>query len=284
MELTRSATLKLNGVGFLQARYLDLMETTLTGAILDDPPLLTPQYEAFYREMARTIYKVDDVPMDEIRRFQSRLRESGWDCPSKAFTMIGLKRLRNFRRLIERVITEHIPGDIIETGVWRGGASIMARAVLAAYEVRDRKVFVADSFEGLPPPDENAYPADSGSDLHMIDTLAVSIEQVQENFLKFDLLDDQVVFLKGWFRDTMPRVPAEKLAVIRLDGDMYESTIDPLRHLYDRLSVGGWVIVDDYDTVPACKAAVQDFLASRAIAVDIRPIDGMGVFFQKTAS
>jgi len=268
----------------LRKRYLDLVERTLTGAILDDPPLITPHYESFFRQMGKKIFGVDRIPIEEIGKFQAPLREHGWDWPSKAFTMVGTKRLRNFRELVERVVVEGIPGDIIETGVWRGGASIMARAILAAHDIRDRKIIVADSFEGLPPPDETAYPADKGSDLHMIDTLAVSIEQVQENFLKFDLLDDQVVFLKGWFRDTMPRVPAEKLAVIRLDGDMYESTIDPLRHLYDRLSVGGWVIVDDYDTVPACKAAVQDFLASRAIAVDIRPIDGMGVFFQKTAS
>ena len=264
-------------------RYLNLVEAMLTGVLFEDAPLQTEAYRGFFRGMAKTIFGRENPAESEMRKFQGRIREYGWDWPSKAFTMIGVKRLRNFRQLLERVIADEIPGDIIETGVWRGGASIMARAVLAAYDVTDRKVIVADSFEGLPPPNEAAFPSDKGSALHTFGELAVSLEQVQENFRRFDLLDDQVVFLKGWFRDTMPLVRSERLAIIRLDGDMYESTIDPLRHLYDRLSPGGWVIVDDYGVLPNCKAAVHDFLDSRSLTPEILPIDGMGVYFQKTA-
>jgi hypothetical protein len=103
---------------------------------------------------------------------------------------------------------------------------------------------------------------------------------VQANFAKLDLLDERVVFLKGWFRDTLPTAPVSRLAVLRLDGDLYESTLDPLTHLFDKVSPGGWVIVDDY-FLPACKAAVNDFLAGRGLAPDIVPIDGMGVYFRK---
>ena len=169
----------------------------------------------------------------------------------------------------------------VETGVWRGGASIMARAVLFAYGVTDRKVICCDSFEGLPTPNEEQFPHDIGSDFHTYPELAVSLEEVRENFAKFDLLDDQVEFIKGWFRDTMPLVPSEKIAVLRLDGDMYESTIDPLIHLYDRIPDGGWVIVDDYNVVPAAKKAVHDFLNSRGETQTMREIDGVGVFFRK---
>lgn len=242
-------------------KYLLDLEATLTGTDIQDPAL-------------------PSTPMS-VRGFDPKARESGLDWPTTALTMVGTRRLRNFRRVIEYAITGGIPGDIIETGVWRGGASILARAVLAAHGVRDRKVIVADSFEGLPPPNATAWPADHGSRLHEYSDLAVPLEQVQANFRKFGLLDEQVVFLKGWFRDTMPTVPSEQLAVIRLDGDMYESTIDPLTHLYDRLSPGGWVIVDDYWAVEACRLAVHDFFAQRGIEPKLRQIDAIGVYFRK---
>lgn len=240
---------------------LDELEDTLTGADLRDPPL-------------------PGSPL-KLRKYNPKIRRYGLDWPSTALTMVGRKRIHNFRMLVERVIRSGIPGDIIETGVWRGGASIMARAVLAAWNVTDRKVIVADSFEGLPPPDSARWPADHDSDLHTYNELAVSLEEVRANFDQFGLLDEQVVFLKGWFRDTMAHVPSTQLSIIRLDGDMYESTIDPLNHLYDRLADGGWVIVDDYGVIGACKAAVHDFFESRGINPRLRAIDNIGVFFRK---
>ncbi len=245
----------------LRALYLDLMESTLIGAVYEDPPL----------------------PIFDWKQFDPNVRNRGFDWPKNAFSMIGAARIRNFRVLIERVISDEVPGDIVETGVWRGGASILARAVLAAYGVRDRRVILADSFEGLPPPDKDQYPADAGSVFHEYSELAVSVDKVQSNFEKFGLLDDQVVLLKGWFKNTMPLVPSDRIAILRLDGDLYESTIIPLMHLFDKVSTGGWIIVDDYECVPACKLAIQDFLSGRGLTPDIRPIDGVGVFFEKTA-
>jgi O-methyltransferase len=91
--------------------------------------------------------------------------------------------------------------------------------------------------------------------LHKARELAVSLEQVKANFDRYGLLDDQVRFLKGWFRDTLPVAPIERLAVLRLDGDMYESPMDTLVNLYPKLSEGGYVIVDDYGAIPACRQA-----------------------------
>jgi O-methyltransferase len=261
--------------------YLDLMERVLTGVIFEDPPILTDEHRSFFRFIAKSITAHSDPDDAEMSRYQYSWREKGWDTPSRALTMIGLKRLRNFRALIARSIEDGVQGDILEAGVWRGGASILARAVLRAAGDASRRVFVADSFQGLPPPNP-AYPQDAGSKLHEHRELAISLESVQANFAKFDLLDERVVFLKGWFRDTMPQAPVARLAVLRLDGDLYESTLDPLTHLFDRISPGGWVIVDDY-FIPACKAAVSDFLGARGLAPEIVPIDGMGVYFQKSA-
>lgn len=90
------------------------------------------------------------------------------------------------------------------------------------------------------------------------------------------------MFIEGFFKDTMPLVPSEQIAVLRLDGDMYESTIDPLRHLFGKVSEGGWIIVDDYHVVPAAKAAVHDYLDEVGYEPPaINEIDGVGVYFQK---
>jgi hypothetical protein len=203
---------------------------------------------------------------------------SGW--PRQAHSMLGRKRLDNIQFCMERVIEERIPGDVIETGVWRGGATIFMRAVLRAYDVRDRSVWVADSFEGLPPPSA-AYPADADSTLHERPELAVTLEEVADNFRKYDLLDEQVRFLKGWFSETLPGCPIDRLAVLRLDGDMYESTMDALMHLYGKLSVGGYLIVDDHGAVPACQAAVRDFRNRFGIASPIIEVDWTAVYWRK---
>ena len=247
----------------LVGRYLDLLELTLTGAILDDigyAPGESPQLAANYNAAKRLI---------------------GADWPSHAHTMIGLKRLRNLRSLISQVLEDRIPGDFIETGVWRGGACIYMRALLMAYGVTDRRVWVADSFAGLPPPNPERYPADAGSILHKIGLIAVSLQEVKKNFAKYDMLDEQVVFLNGWFKDTLPHAPIEKLAILRLDGDMYELTTQALDSLYPKLSPGGFIIIDDYILIP-CRKAVDDFRARNGIADIVQDIDGIASFWRKT--
>ncbi len=207
-------------------------------------------------------------------------RAVGGDWPAHAETMIGLRRLDNIEFCIDRILADAIPGDFIETGVWRGGASIFMRGVLAARGVTDRTVWLADSFAGLPPPDP-AYPADSRDRLHTVRELAVPLDVVQRNFAKYGLLDEQVRFLKGWFKDTLPAAPIERLALLRLDGDMYGSTMDALVPLYPKLSVGGYVIIDDW-LLKACRRAVEDYRREHGIGDTIVDIDGSGVFWRKT--
>ncbi|MGD9951836.1 MAG: TylF/MycF family methyltransferase [Burkholderiales bacterium] len=234
------------------------------------------------RCLANTIYQDHGVFQGSDRPFDIRVRGQGQDWPAVAHTMIGIKRLDALHFCMEDVLNRGVPGDFIETGVWRGGAVIFMRGLLMARGVADRVVWAADSFAGLPPPDADKYPQDAQSTFHHYAQLAVSLEQVQENFRRYGLLDDQVKFLKGWFRDTLPTAPIERLAVMRLDGDMYESTMDALTHLYPRLSRGGYAIIDDYGDVPACRQAVSDYRASCGIDDVIVPIDETGVFWQKS--
>ncbi len=196
--------------------------------------------------------------------------------------MIGLYRLDNLERCIADVVRRGVAGDIIETGVWRGGAMIFARAVLKVLGDTERTVWCADSFEGLPPPDTEAYPADA-DDRHSLEAeLSVSLADVRANFARYELLDDQVRFIKGWFSDTLEKAPIERLSILRLDGDMYASTIVALGALYPKVTPGGFVIVDDYGAVAACKQAVDDFRRDQGISDELRSIDWTGRYWQRS--
>jgi O-methyltransferase len=195
--------------------------------------------------------------------------------------MVGHLRLANVRSCIERVIEDGVPGDLLEAGVWRGGVGIYMCAVLAARGDTERLVWLADSFRGLPKPDVDRYPADEGDRHWTMDELAIPVEQVKANFERFGLLDERVRFLEGWFSDTLPTAPVERLAVLRLDGDMYESTMDTLVPLEPKVSSGGFVIVDDYGAVPACKQAVDDYRAEHGITAPIERIDWTGAYWRK---
>jgi len=217
-----------------------------------------------------------DLLLVKRRPFDPGLRAEGRDAPCFGYTMIGLRRLANIRHCVEDVLARSVPGDLAEAGVWRGGAAIFMRALLAVHGVTDRTVWVADSFRGLPAP---ASPQD-GDDFSQHAYLRADRRQVMANFQRFGLLDGQVRFLEGWFKDTLPTAPIERLAVLRLDGDLYSSTLETLRSLYDRVSPGGYVIVDDYHAYEYCRRAVTDFLRERGLAPALTTIDWAGVYWQ----
>lgn len=186
-------------------------------------------------------------------------------------SMVPWTALEHLDRCIRDTIKNNVAGDFVETGAWRGGACILAKAIYNDLQV-NKKVFVVDSFEGLPKPNAEKYPDDK-NDTHYLDqNMKASLETVKENFKKFELLDNDVVFIKGWFKDTLPKAPIGVISILRLDGDMYESTIDVLENLYHKLSIGGYCIIDDFQH-PACKAAIQDFRTANGITEPIRKVD-----------
>jgi O-methyltransferase len=241
--------------------YLDTMEKILCNTIYDDAGI---------------------GPGKRRGTFDPEARENGRDWPAHAHSMIGLRRMRHLRETVERVLDDGIPGDFIEAGVWRGGASIMMRAVLAAHAVEDRVVWLADSFRGLPPPNPDRYPHDAGLHLEGFSELAIPVDVVKSNFERYGLLDDRVRFVEGWFAETLARIPSRQFAIVRLDGDLYESTIDSLAALYPRLASGGFAIIDDYGAIPACRAAVHDYREQNRIDEPIEEIDWTGVFWRKS--
>jgi O-methyltransferase len=263
--------------------YILLLKKALTMTLWDagDGSQRQPLGENFVVKAKKAIKGfVGAEPSTQVDPKTQRLEGRDW--PKLAHTMIGMKRMENLQFCLEDVIRSGVPGDFIETGVWRGGACIFARGIFKAYGIKDRCVWVADSFAGLPPPDPTNYPEDAGDTHHLLAPLAISLEQVKANFESYGLLDDRVRFLKGWFSETLPKAPLNRLAVVRLDGDMYESTMDGLVNLYPKLSVGGYLIVDDFGAVPACAKAVNDYRTKHGITDPIERIDWGGVFWKRS--
>lgn len=210
----------------------------------------------------------------------SENRLYGKDWPTDAETMIGYERLSNLQNCVLDVIKNNIEGDFIETGVWKGGACILMKRIIDEQKI-NKKVFVADSFDGLPKPNVEKYPKDFGDYHHTIDVLKISLEEVKKNFEKYNSLDENVIFLKGWFKDTLPTLDEnQKFSIIRLDGDMYESTMDALQNLYSKLMSGGYVIIDDF-CLKSCVEATNDFRRMNNINEPINTVDFTGVFWQK---
>jgi O-methyltransferase len=259
--------------------YLNHLKLCLTGALHDQyVPIARPHglqrfvYDALRRRGLQVVRhsRVDTAALE--------------DGPSVAdgLTMIGFKRLDNLRECVETILVERVPGDLIETGVWRGGACIFLRAVLEANGA-DRDVWAADSFAGMPRPDPDRFPADAGlEDWADAEGLAVSLDQVRENFRRYGYLDDRVHFLEGWFRDTLPTLRDRSWALIRLDGDFYESTMDALENLYPGLSSGGFAVIDDYRAWETCRKAVDDYRSKNGVTEPIVGIDSTAVYWRKS--
>jgi hypothetical protein len=246
--------------------YLDLIKASLTNTLFEEEPDVE-----------------DDI---QTRYVQGFIRHY---IQGSAISMCPRVRLDNLETCIVDVLAKQIPGDLIETGVWRGGATIFMRAVLKAYEIQDRLVWVADSFEGLPEPDVERFPleamAHSGKVMNKVyERFAVSLDEVQRNFQAYGMLDGQVRFLKGWFKDTLPAAPIDALSILRLDGDYYESTMDGLTNLYRKLSVGGYVIIDDYgeDSWTYCRRAVDDFRREQGIDDPMLRVDRNCHYWKRT--
>ncbi|MDH3705215.1 MAG: TylF/MycF family methyltransferase [Acidimicrobiia bacterium] len=271
-------------------RYIDLLKRCLTREIyldqefedvvawpVGDGPLGDPElvWPVLKRAGMRIVRPKQDL----------EARQTGRDWPMFAETMAGTARVDNVDHLVRTAIGDGVPGDLVETGVWRGGLVVLMRALLDSLGDTERTVWACDSFEGLPTPDTDRYPADAA---HAVDDdlwveTAVSLDQVKANIDRYGLLDDRIRFVEGWFKDTLPDAPIEQIAVLRLDGDLYESTMDALVALEPRVSPGGFVIVDDYNSWEPCRQAVDEYRQAHGVTDEIHEIDWTGVWWRKAA-
>ena len=244
----------------LSAAYLGLLKLSLCD-------LAGPDTQTAYLSYEKT-HVFSRPPTAEELRF----RAVGKDWPLNGLTMTGLTRLDDLQQCVETVVRDGIEGDLIEAGVWRGGSSILIRATLDSLGEHERKVWLADSFSGFPTPDPCRFPEDAGLDLSPHEFLSVSLEEVQSYFRRLGL-DHDLHFVPGFFHETMPSLRGGQWAIVRLDGDTYESTWTTLDALYGGLVAGGYVIIDDYGFVPACRKAVDDYRREHGIDEPIEEVD-----------
>jgi O-methyltransferase len=274
----------------LRRRYLDLMKRALVNLVYAEDAVrldtlrsngLGDDRLAEQRLLRDVRYERPDAYAEVV----ATKREGGLDRfwgARLAHTMIGLDGLDNLERCAHRVFADRVPGDFLEAGVCHGGASIFLRALQVAYGEDERQTWVADSFAGVPPP-THAVDLEHELDLseERVPWMAAGIDAVRDNFDTYDLLSDRVRFLPGLFADTLPHAPVDRLAILRIDGDLYASTRDALGALYDRVSNGGYVIVDDYGCLEPCRLAVDEFIAERGLDVEINQIDWTRVCWRK---
>lgn len=260
-------------VDALRSAYLDLLKLSLCD--LAGAGTRTVSWTGDRRVFSRELTGAD----------QLEWRIAGRDWPLNALTMVGLRRLDDLQACIESVVGDGVDGDVIEAGTWRGGASILIRATLDALGARDRTVWVADSFQGFPVPEAAgvAEDRDLETDMSGLAYLAPSLEEVQGYFGRFGV-DHGVRFLPGFFEETMAQLRGRRWSIVRLDADTYKATQLTLEALYPGLSVGGYVISDDYAFLPACRRAVDEFRDRHGITEPIEQIDYNSVRWRREHS
>jgi O-methyltransferase len=203
---------------------------------------------------------------DEFRTFSSCDHydppKGEWriDPLARPLSLLDRRQLALVETSILSLESQGVPGDYIEAGVWRGGVIILMRALLNAYGIADRRIVAADSFAGIPMNVRFRHdPVDAWPDRWV-----ASLEEVRAAIARFDLLDDRIEFLPGYFADTLHTLAGRRFALVRLDSDSYESTETSLVHLYPLLSKGGVLIIDDWH-LTACKMAVSRYRTEHGI-------------------
>jgi hypothetical protein len=268
----------------MRRRYLDLLKRSLVN-------LLYPEHELRLSFLLKGEYSKDPVTrgraLRDIRNSQAKeyaklIHDKHYGYPTiYAHTLVGLRRLNNLEYCARRIFADKIPGDFFEAGVCQGGAMIFLRALQVAFNQEQRLTWGADSFRGLPAPETEQ---DTGLDFteSRFPWLAISEDTVRQHFQNYDLLSDQVKFVPGWFEDSLTGLQTGALSLLRLDADLYKSTREVLHNLYDSVSPGGYIVVDDYGSFKPCRQAIDEFRRERNITDPLRWIDWTGVFWRKT--
>ncbi len=293
---------QLHGLGFMSVQYANLPQDPMRQRYLELLQkalmnLLYPEHELRIRHLLQSEKPASSLETDrlmrDIRMTQPEQYAEIMSCKQiggvlyneatrYSHTAIGIRRLENLQACAEAVFADGIKGDFLEAGVCQGGASIFMRALQVAYGQAERQMWVADSFAGLPVPTADL---DVQSQLDWSEPrqpwLAISLETVQEHFRRYEMLSNSVHFLQGWFADTLHQAPIQQLSILRLDADLFGSTTEILEALYERVASGGFIIVDDYAGIQACREAINQYRAKNNVLEPIRQVDWSCVYWRK---
>jgi hypothetical protein len=203
----------------------------------------------------------------------------------KPYTMLSKERLHSLYRETLKVCRENIPGDIVECGTCRGGSAALLAYVVKKYSRIPRSVYACDTFEGMPEPgDADRHNGISAADSGFpAGSLKAPLETGLLEVTRRLGLESTVVPVKGYFKDTLPglNTKLQAIALLHADGDWYESTMDIFSILFDKVTTGSFVQIDDYGHWEGCKQAVEDFQRMRGLTFPLDRIDYTGFGFTK---
>ena len=207
---------------------------------------------------------------------------------SMSHSLVGSKGLEATYDLVDELINSEIEGDIIELGVAEGGCALLIGTLLFKYNHESqRNLWLFDSFEGLPEPTEDDFiDGETGDHVRPLPkgSCLGTIDQVKDLLhTKNQLPSENIIYVKGWFEDTVPasRDRIDKVAILRIDGDWYESVDTCLKGLFDKVTTNGYIIIDDYESCYGAKKATDEFIKERQIPTEII-LDGRGgCYFKK---
>ncbi|MDJ0847544.1 MAG: TylF/MycF/NovP-related O-methyltransferase [Myxococcota bacterium] len=217
------------------------------------------------------------------RRFARKLRDFDDEAQAimrrvRPYTLLGPEKLFSLISSVRYVVRHGVPGDLVECGVFRGGAVMAAALTLESLGVRDRSLFLYDTFSGMTRPTEQDYglvdEPDALRDFERLQTgpdssdwVRASLEEVRRNVAGVPYPSDRFVFVPGKVEDTLPGRMPDRVAILRLDTDWYDSTRHEMQHLFPRLVPGGILIVDDYYNWAGNRRAVDEYLEREGIPI-----------------
>lgn len=195
------------------------------------------------------------------------------------FSKVGLRRLRSLRRLTQELNRRGIEGDIVECGTCEGGSGALLAQTAREGHVQ-RRTWLLDSFEGMPPAGES----DPKEAMEWTGLTKGSISRVRDVLRRVRVPEEDVTIVPGWFSDTLPKLPAQRIALLHIDADWYDSVTEVLDSLFDRVVPGGYVVLDDYGYWEGCSRAWHDFETRRGLSLKLTHVDSAGVYIEVPTS
>ncbi|MCA9155764.1 MAG: class I SAM-dependent methyltransferase [Planctomycetales bacterium] len=195
------------------------------------------------------------------------------------YTMTSAERLVALRRAVTYLTHCGIEGAIVECGVWKGGSMMMAALTLLELDEVNREFYLYDTYEGMSAPTEadRAYNGGTAEDLlrnrYEAQNLISSLESVQQAMNSTKYHPDLIRYVKGKVEETIPATVPDRIALLRLDTDWYESTYHEMVHLYPRLVRGGVLIVDDYGFWQGSRKAIDQYIAEKQLKLLLNRVD-----------
>jgi O-methyltransferase len=200
-------------------------------------------------------------------------------------TLTGIPAQWALYKAIEYIVRNEIPGDIVECGVWNGGSVLIAACALLHFGDTSRRIYLYDTFEGVPRPEKIDIDCRGSSALTKWVYMRIrgklwgfggTVDVVKDVIALSNYPTDNFIFVKGMVEDTIPSQLPETISLLRLDTDLYKSTYHELVHCYPLISSGGVMIIDDYGYYLGCRQATDKYISENKLRLFLARLDGSG--------